>query len=416
MKEAVIREMPHDLQTKFFGRHSAIEIFRNGRTACWVPNDRQKQLLTTICHEHKLNVKRLPTPAQLAELLRPRQLNLYYGYRPFDRKMAVKVLRWVEVHGPCKGKRSPIASRMKVEGLVDEALDLIEEERGMGHERVEMDPLLSPLLEEHTGGQESQTRERPSSASAAPAHHRSTGRAAKTATAPPTADAEMTPIAPPTAGAEMTPIAPPTAREAVTASASSASAAHPSITRASTAHKSEQRVGAPPATSGSKVVGERDSSSSADTMIHSREREKEMQMRAIAPPLLARPIEQRYSAHPTACSLDNVPPSPLVHPPPTTTHHESATPPTSYYPPPDTSSKKGTTPSKPTTAHILARTTLLHTLHSLQLLPLSTTEMSDQQLVALAREHARKRWERVGVWMEREESARRGLAALEAVI
>ncbi|KAH9809755.1 hypothetical protein Tdes44962_MAKER06089 [Teratosphaeria destructans] len=125
-----VGSMSAHLSRKLFGRYTAAQLLQGGPGVSWIPSSDQTAILTKTCADFTLNHKSLPSSAQLASLLQPRQLDLFSGHRAFDRKMAVKVLRWIETHGSSTSRsKKPTASRSQIETLVDDALDLIEEAR-----------------------------------------------------------------------------------------------------------------------------------------------------------------------------------------------------------------------------------------------------------------------------------------------
>ncbi|KAH9836858.1 hypothetical protein Tdes44962_MAKER08449 [Teratosphaeria destructans] len=150
--QKAIDEMDEDLRGAFYGKHTAEQHMRGGRGVAWMPDKDQVDILENL--NRGLGFSRYPSASELGAVLQ--RLRLYSGYRPFDRRMALKVLRWSESRSP-KRKNQSAASKAEVEKLVDKALDLIEEarqgelpSRGSGSRVRFAEATDPPLSDEHT--------------------------------------------------------------------------------------------------------------------------------------------------------------------------------------------------------------------------------------------------------------------------
>ncbi|KAH9838146.1 hypothetical protein Tdes44962_MAKER08247 [Teratosphaeria destructans] len=126
--ENLVSGMPAELRSREFGvrKTTAEQLLRGGTSVKWVMSEAQQVRVQEACRRAGVDNNK-PEPYLLASLLQERGADVYTGYEAFDRKMSVKLLRWIQSHVQNKGKWS--LNKDDTERLIIAALDMIKKQR-----------------------------------------------------------------------------------------------------------------------------------------------------------------------------------------------------------------------------------------------------------------------------------------------
>ncbi|KAH9844629.1 hypothetical protein Tdes44962_MAKER07217 [Teratosphaeria destructans] len=125
--EELVANMPPELRNKTFGANdkTAEQLLQGGQGSPWVMKSEQKALVLEECQRNNIDYNP-PNARLLASLLQARSCDVHTGYGPFDRRMAVKLLVWIQNNAGKRGKKVRWSlNKKETEQMVTQALDMI---------------------------------------------------------------------------------------------------------------------------------------------------------------------------------------------------------------------------------------------------------------------------------------------------